>query len=32
MHPRGMSSSCHDNEDVSMLAGPHLHTSTGFSI
>ena len=22
MHPRGMSTSCHGKEDVSMLAGP----------
>ena len=28
MCPRGMFASCHGKEDVSVLAGPHLHTST----
>ena len=32
MHPRGMPASYHGKEDVSVLAGPHLHTSTGFTI
>ena len=32
MHPRGMFASCHGKEDVLVLAGPHLHTSTGFAI
>ena len=27
-----MSASCHGKEDVSVLAGPHLHTGIGFSI
>ena len=32
MHPHGMSTSFHGKEDVSVLAGPHLHTGTGFTI
>ena len=32
MHPRGMFASCHGKEDVSVLAGPHLHTGTGIAI
>ena len=32
MHPRGMSTSCHGKEDVLVLTGPYLHTSTGFAI
>ena len=32
MHPRGMSTSSHGKEDVPVLAGPHLHTGTGFAI
>ena len=32
MYPRDMFSSCHEKEDVSLLAGPHLHTGTGFTI
>ena len=32
MHPRGMSASFHGKEDVSVLAGPHLHTGTSFAI
>ena len=32
MHPRGMSASCHGKKDVLVLAGPHLHTNTGFAI
>ena len=32
MHPRGMSASFHVKEDVSVLAGPHFHMSTGFTI
>ena len=32
MHPRGMFTSCHGKEDVSMLVGPHLHKGTGFAI
>ena len=32
MHPRGMPASCHGKEDVSVLAGPHLHMITGFTI
>ena len=32
MHSRGMSASCHGKEDVSVLAGPHLNTGTGFTI
>ena len=32
MHHHGMSASFHGKEDVSLLAGPHLHTGTGFAI
>ena len=32
MHPRAMSSSCHEKEDVLVLAGPHLHMGTSFVI
>ena len=32
MHSRGMFASCHEKKDVSVLTGPHLHTSTGFTI
>ena len=32
MHPRGMSASCHGKKDASLLAGPHLHPGTGFTI
>ena len=32
MHPRGMSTSCHEKEDVSVLVGPHFHTGTCFAI
>ena len=32
MHPCGMFANCHGKEDVSVLAGPHLHTGTGFAI
>ena len=32
MHPHGMSASFHGKEDVSLLAGPHLHMGIGFTI
>ena len=32
MHPRGMSASFHGKEDLPVLAGPYLHTGTGFAI
>ena len=32
MHPCGVFASCQRKEDVLVLAGPHLHTSTGFAI
>ena len=32
MHPHGMSASYHEKEDVLVLASPHLHTSTKFTI
>ena len=32
MHSRCMSASRHGKGDVSVLAGLHLHTSTGFAI
>ena len=31
MHPCGKSVSCHGKEDVSVLAGPHLHMGTSFT-
>ena len=32
MHNCGMSASCHRKKDVLVLAGPHLHTGTSFTI
>ena len=32
MNSHGMSASCHEKQDVSVLAGPHLHTGTSFAI
>ena len=32
MHSRDMSASCHGKQDVSLLAGPYLHTGIGFTI
>ena len=32
MHPCGMLVSCHGKKGVSVLACPHLHIGTGFTI